>query len=238
MGAPAGSRQELTARWNLNVAAQALGEYPGVLEPNERIDASVFAAEVEFPRFKNVAPELGIDSFDLCGGAVAEDFDGDGFVDLLSSTWDPRGQIRFYRNRGDGGFDERTREAGLEGLFGGLNLVSADYDNDGFVDVYVLRGGWMAGPKGKHPNSLLRNNGDGTFSDVTFAAGLGEVNHQTQARGLGGLRPGRGRGPVRRQRGRAGRRGRQPAVQEQRRRDLHRRGGRGRGCRTTCSPRR
>ncbi|NIV47988.1 MAG: hypothetical protein GWN46_14885, partial [Gammaproteobacteria bacterium] len=57
---------------------------------------------------------------------------------------------------------------------GGLNLVQADYDNDGDVDVLVLRGAWSRGA-GQHPNSLLRNNGDGTFTDVTFDAGLGEV---------------------------------------------------------------
>jgi hypothetical protein len=56
-------------------------------------------------------------------------------------------------------------------LTGGLNLVQADYNNDGFLDVLVLRGAWF-GEAGRHPNSLLRNNGDGTFSDVTDEAGL------------------------------------------------------------------
>ena len=60
-------------------------------------------------------------------------------------------------------------EAGLEGIVGGLNINQTDYNNDGYIDVLVLRGGWI--PDG-HPNSLLRNNGDGTFEDVTEAAGL------------------------------------------------------------------
>ena len=50
-------------------------------------------------------------------------------------------------------------------------MIQADYDNDGFVDVLILRGGWM-GSEGRFPLSLLRNNGDGTFTDVTVAAGL------------------------------------------------------------------
>jgi len=58
-------------------------------------------------------------------------------------------------------------------------MISADYDNDGDVDVYVLRGGWYR-RHGMHPNSLLRNNGDETFTDVTFDAGLGEHFYPTQ----------------------------------------------------------
>ena len=49
--------------------------------------------------------------------------------------------------------------------------MQADYDNDGHLDVFVLRGAWMR-EEGRHPNSLLRNRGDGTFEDVTEAAGL------------------------------------------------------------------
>ena len=58
-------------------------------------------------------------------------------------------------------------------------LVQADYDNDGDVDILMLRGGWMR-QFGQVPNSLLRNNGDETFTDVTFVAGLGDVHYPTQ----------------------------------------------------------
>src|SRR6185503_12162185 len=71
----------------------------------------------------------------------------------------------------DGTFLERTGDAGLTGLTGGLNMIQADYDNDGRIDLLVLRGAWM-GQGGHYPNSLLRNNGDGTFSDVTEEAGM------------------------------------------------------------------
>src|SRR5690606_27936965 len=70
-----------------------------------------------------------------------------------------------------GSFTERTAESGLLGLIGCLNVVHADYNNDGYVDVLVLCGAWL-GELGQHPNSLIRNNGDGTFTDVTEEAGL------------------------------------------------------------------
>jgi hypothetical protein len=79
--------------------------------------------------------------------------------------------MRFFRNNRDGTFQERTAEAGLEGVTGGLNMVQADYDNDGWVDVFVLRGAWR-GAAGRHPNSLLRNLGHGKFEDVTEQAGV------------------------------------------------------------------
>ena len=82
-----------------------------------------------------------------------------------------RDQLRYFRNETDGAFTERTEQAGLTGQVGGLNILHTDYNNDGFPDVLVLRGGWM-GKGGKFPVSLLRNNGNGTFTDVTQAAGL------------------------------------------------------------------
>jgi len=65
------------------------------------------------------------------------------------------------------------------GLWGGLNLLHTDYNNDGHADVLILRGAWL-NRAGHHPNSLLKNNGDGTFEDVTEAAGLLSF-HPTQA---------------------------------------------------------
>jgi hypothetical protein len=59
-------------------------------------------------------------------------------------------------------------------------MVQADYDNDGDVDVLVLRGAWLF-DRGRHPNSLLQNDGTGRFTDVTFAAGLESDPFPTQA---------------------------------------------------------
>jgi hypothetical protein len=163
--------QELEARWFLNLAYMTLGEYPHEVPPRFLIPPRVFDSEYDIGRFVDVATALGVDTEDLAGGSVVEDFDNDGDLDIMVSTQAFRGPLRLYRNNGDGTFTERTREAGLTGEIGGLNLVSGDYDNDGFVDVLLLRGGWMV-EGGKFPNSLLRNNGDGTFDDVTEQAGV------------------------------------------------------------------
>jgi hypothetical protein len=118
-----------------------------------------------------VAIPLGLEFNGLAGGTIAEDFDGDGWIDLLLSDWDPRTQCQFYRNLGDGHFENVTAKARLNGVTGGLNMMQTDYNNDGWLDVYIVRGAWM-GELGLLPNSLLKNNGDGTFADVTEQAGL------------------------------------------------------------------
>ena len=181
--AEAASRR-MAARWLLNIAYMAIGGYPGQVPEAHLIPPENFASTDPFPRFDNVAPALGLATFDMCGGALADDFDNDGYLDIVVSTWDTAGQLRLFRNNQDGTFSERTEQAGLLGLHGGLNIVQADYDNDGNVDILVLRGAWL-GAQGRHPNSLLRNNGDGTFTDVTFAAGLGDAHYPSQTASWG-----------------------------------------------------
>ncbi|HED66699.1 MAG TPA: CRTAC1 family protein [Planctomycetes bacterium] len=170
---------ELCARWLLNVMAMTLGEWPDSLSEEERIASEYLAPPADFPNFPDVAPAAGLNRFGLSGGSIVEDLDGDGLLDVMSSSWDTQGQLRFYHNNGDGTFTERTEEAGLVGIVGGLNLSSADFDNDGDVDVLVLRGAWIFGRGGEILNSLLRNDG-GRFVDVTFLSGLGEVGYPTQ----------------------------------------------------------
>jgi hypothetical protein len=163
--------KDLRARWLLNLAHMTLGEYPDKVTPRFLIPPSVFESGYDIKHFPEVAPGLGLDVDGHAGGVVMDDFDGDGNLDLLVSSMGVRDQIRFFHNNGDGTFTERTRESGLAGELGGLNLVSADFNNDGHLDVLILRGGWM-GEGGLYPNSLLRNNGDGTFDDVTEEAGV------------------------------------------------------------------
>jgi hypothetical protein len=162
---------DLRYRWLYNLAAMTLGKYPAGVPAEWRIPASAFDSGVAFPRFHDVATEAGVAVNGLSGGIVLEDLDGDGLLDVMASSWDLRDPIRYFRNDGRGRFEERTEEAGLTGITGGLNLVHADYDNDGDADVLVLRGAWLAA-QGHHPNSLLRNDGDGTFEDVALEAGL------------------------------------------------------------------
>lgn len=177
-------RLYLSARWLLNIAYMTLGEYPEAVPPAHRIPPQAFASQAAFPRWVNVAPALGLDTFSLSGGAVADDFDSDGYLDFFVSTSDLAGQLRFFHNGGDGTFSDQTEAANLNGLLGGLNLVQADYDNDSHLDLLVLRGAWF-GEHGQHPNSLLRNAGDGSFLDATFAAGLGKDHYPTQTAAWG-----------------------------------------------------
>ena len=174
----------LEARWLLNIAYMTIGGYPEQVPKPYLLPPKAFQSAEKMPRFTNIAPHLGLDTFDLSGGTIVDDFDNDNYLDIIVSTWDPVGQIRFFLNNRDGTFSERTEQAGLLGLYGGLNLLQADYDNDDDVDILVLRGAWLEAA-GQHPNSLLRNNGDGTFTDVTFDAGLGEVHYPTQTASWG-----------------------------------------------------
>ena len=166
----------MAALWLLNIAFMTLDEYPDGVPEKYRISPEFFQSQVEFPRFENVEPKLNLNTYNHAGGAIVDDFDNDDYLDIFTTSSDPTIQTRFFRNNQDGTFTDRTEAAGLIGLYGGLNMVQADYNNDGNVDVYILRGAWM-GEQGRHPNSLLRNNGDGTFTDVTFDAGLGEVHY-------------------------------------------------------------
>ena len=176
---PPDSDLHRAALWLLNIAHMYVGAYPDGVPEAFRIPARAFASDEPFPRFENIAGRVGLDAFTLSGGTVADDFDNDGYLDLLISTWETSEQTRFFRNQQDGSFVDRTEEAGLLRIVGGLNMVQGDYDNDGNVDVYVQRGAWMR-EHGQHPNSLLRNLGGGRFVDVTFLAGLGEAHYPSQ----------------------------------------------------------
>ncbi len=108
-------------------------------------------------------------------GCAFLDYDNDGWLDVLlvnGQDWPghrrQRSTLRLYRNNRNGSFTDVTRAAGLEIEMYGLGVAVADYDNDGFPDIYIT---------GVGQNRLFRNSGRGTFVDVTAAAGLG--NHQS-----------------------------------------------------------
>jgi hypothetical protein len=161
----------LRARWLINLAHMTLGSYPEGLDSRVLIPPAAFTAAHPMPAFENVAGSVGLDIYGVSGGAVMEDLDQDGRLDVMVTAIGFGDQTRVFRNDGAGRFAEATAASGLTGITGGLNMVTADYDNDGLLDVLILRGAWM-GAAGQFPMSLLRNRGGLRFDDVTKAAGL------------------------------------------------------------------
>jgi hypothetical protein len=159
------------ARWLLNLAYMQLGRYPQDVPKKWLLTQKLFDSEYDIGFFPDVAGLAGVDAFERSGGTIVEDFDGDGLLDIMLSSSGPLDPMHFFHNNGDGTFADRTKDAGLGDEIGGLNIVLTDYNNDGHPDILVLRGGWW-GKFGEYPMSLLRNNGDGTFDDVTEEAGL------------------------------------------------------------------
>jgi hypothetical protein len=161
---------DLEVRWLLNVAHMTLGEHPQNVDPRYCISLDHFnRTEFGIGKFRDVAHLVGINRLNQAGGVIMDDFDNDGLLDLVFTSLDPTKPMVYYRNKGDGTFEDRTDAAGLSRQLGGLNCVQTDYNNDGFLDIFIMRGAWLSSPM--RP-SLLRNNGNGTFTDVTERAGL------------------------------------------------------------------
>jgi enediyne biosynthesis protein E4 len=135
--------------------------------------------------FENVAQSIGLDFEHLNGaspekhlaetmgaGAVFFDYNNDGWPDILlvdgGSLADrataAKARHRLYRNRGNGTFEDVTAISGIRHTSYGMGACAADYDNDGWIDLYITNFG---------ANTLYHNNGNGTFADVTAAAGVG-----------------------------------------------------------------
>jgi hypothetical protein len=135
--------------------------------------------------FADVTAEAGVAGNDMAFGCSAADFDGDGDLDLYVLNYTAN---QLYRNNGDGTFTDVTERSGLGDPYWSLNAAWLDYNNDGLLDVYVcnyleydagkFRNFYSAaghpGPLSYHgqPDTLYRNNGDGTFADITREAGV------------------------------------------------------------------
>jgi tetratricopeptide (TPR) repeat protein len=164
------SPDDLEAKWLLTIAYMTLGEYPKSAPPQYLLPPSAFESQEDLGRFKDVAPSAGLNLFSMAAGLIVDDFQNNGRLDVVTSSYNMCQPMHYFRNKGDGTFEDCSSKAGLGAQLGGLNIVQADYDNDGCVDILVLRGGWEL-PQRK---SLLRNNCDGTFTDVTAKAGLAQ----------------------------------------------------------------
>lgn len=155
-------------RWQVNLAYMAADLYPTQVPKEFLIPPGTFSSKEDLGRFPDVAPAAGVATYGNAGGVIIDDFDNDGFLDVVTSQVDDCAPLQYFHNNGDGTFTDRARAAGISDQMGGLNIIQADYNNDGCMDILVLRGGWEYA---RH-HSLLRNNCDGTFTDVTAQSGL------------------------------------------------------------------
>lgn len=164
---------DLDSRWLLNVAYMTIGGYPDLV-PRQWIipGLDTMGTDKDVIAFKDIAAEVEVNgSRSMAGGSLVDDFDQDGYLDIITSSWGLDESMHYFHNNGDGSFTDLSHSSGLSSIKGGLNIIQADYNNDGYTDILVLRGAWYR-EYGKQPNTLLRNNGDGTFTDVTVESGL------------------------------------------------------------------
>ncbi len=167
----------LEAKWLMNLAYMTMGQYPSAVPPQYLLPMSAFESPETVGRFKDVAPQAGLNLFGMASGVAVDDYDNDGLFDVMTASFDTCEPMHFFHNNGDGTFTDRASQAGLSGQLGGLNLIQGDYNNDGCMDILVLHGAWeQAGER----LSLLRNNCNGTFTDVTKEAGLAGSVMNTQ----------------------------------------------------------
>ena len=169
---------DLESKWLLNIAYMTIGGYPKDVPAPLLIKVAQDDTLNAVKPFIDVAANIGLNINNQAGGSIVDDFNNDGYDDIITSSWSLKEPMYYGRNNGDGTFTDLSDSSGLGYLTGGLNMMQTDYNNDGFKDIFVLRGGWKE-RFGNEPNSLLRNNGDGTFTDVTKASGLLSM-HPTQ----------------------------------------------------------
>jgi hypothetical protein len=148
-----------------------LGEYPKGVPTAFLIPGIEGDTTFKVKPFEDIAADSRMEINNMSGGSIIEDFDNDGYLDIMTSGWGTEELLHYFKNNADGTFTDLSDKIGLAGITGGLNMMQADYNNDGYTDVLVLRGAWKR-EYGKEPNSLLKNNGDGTFTDVTIESGL------------------------------------------------------------------
>ena len=136
-----------------------------------RFENTIRSSGIKFILKNSVSPKRY--TFEtMAGGVALFDYDNDGFLDIfftngaaippLEKRGQPIGTVSFHNN-GDGTFTDVTGKAGLKGSGYSMGVAAGDYDNDGFVDLYVT---------GVNSNQLFHNSGNGTFADVTAKASV------------------------------------------------------------------
>ena len=155
----------------LAVAAGQRGAPPPPAPAVVQFESAAAAAGLDFTHVSGASPARHLYEI-MSGGGLFLDYDNDGWQDvllvdggsLIDTAVAGRARHRLFHNRGNGAFDDVTASAGLGHPEYGMGACAADYDNDGWIDVYVTNVG---------PNTLYRNNGGRNFTDVTRTAGVG-----------------------------------------------------------------
>ena len=126
-------------------------------------------------KFTDVTQVAGVQDFGNSKGCCFGDYDNDGDLDLYVGN--DGGTNSLFRNNGDGTFSNVTKMAGVADPVGTHAVIFEDFDNDGYLDIYAAGGSYI--PKKHaycmnkdHPDILYRNNGDGTFTDISKSAGI------------------------------------------------------------------
>ena len=98
-----------------------------------------------------MAADLGLNINSRAGGVIVDDFNNDGYLDIVTSGWELSDPMHYFQNNKDGTFSDLTEQSGLKGITGGLNIQQTDYNNDGNIDIFVLRGAWNTQGFGNQP---------------------------------------------------------------------------------------
>ena len=160
-------------QWLLNFSFMTIDGFPQDVPPKYLIQSRFIESfygeskkkiqeEYAALSFEDRAKELHVDTYNTGRGVVVEDFDKDGHLDLV--TGGGFDVVTYYKNDHGSGFIDKTEEVGLWGIKQPFIITAADYDNDGWLDLFIGR------PFGNY--MLFRNNGDGTFTDITAFSGL------------------------------------------------------------------
>src|SRR2546426_1041065 len=126
--------------------------------------------------FTDVTEKAGLVRHGWGQGVCIGDYDNDGLEDLFVTYW---GHNVLYHNNGDGTFADVSEKAGVTTPSGyyGLGVLVADFDNDGWPDVYVANDAT--------PSILFHNNHDGTFTDIAVLAGCAYDENGRRQSGMG-----------------------------------------------------
>ena len=160
-------------QWLLNFTHMTLGTFPQGVPERYRIATKFIEAfygeraretarEVGHLRFEECGADFGVNLYGTGRGVAVEDFQKDGYLDIV--TGGGFEEVHYFKNIRGERYEDVTGKVGLAGIKQPFMITAADYDNDGWQDLFICR------PFGHF--QLFHNDGDGTFTDVTASSGL------------------------------------------------------------------